>query len=638
MRRHIRTALAAIPFILLFACGGPVDGPAADVEAPSSDREVDTSQSRLLYDVMGSSKQNGFNAPIRSHGWFCIADEHCDVGDFNRDGRDDIVTILPSGAVYVALSNPSGLGYTSTRIWSNAIGFPNAQYAVGDVDGDGRDDIVRFLPQYGFVYVARSTGSSFETLRFARSGVCRTGEVCKLGDVNRDGRADLVRFIRGTRTDSLRGDVQVALSGGITFGTPSTWITDFCISNTEVCDVGDFTRDGAADIVAFPSRAVYGTDGGAWVAISNRSNAFTRRHQALTNACPTGYHCTTGDADGDGRDDIVSFANGTGFAASGYDYRDDVHVAHVFGSFTPPFLEFTAPRIRAESFCPSGHVCRVGDMNGDGRDDLVAFARDSLSGSGRGDVFVARSNYGDPRTFVLDFNTIAASTTEGSGDKPLLLGFGFRSTFGRGGSTVITRNTYNETFATGIVAGGPSVTIPASVGHFTFAGVSLLSPAQVMSARPMEIFGAAVVMIEKDLTAAAAYPGLMDEVDRALRFILQRTVEQTSMLELATPGAFEEALEDAADDLVGEIAVDVIDNVLHFALSAPWDPDDIVDFHVVLFPAVDKSMGDMMPPSPNPEFVNIAVPGEGWLGNYFTNIVFEQPWQSMRYLVSTRLR
>lgn len=629
---------AATTFLTLFACGELAPNQ-AELEIPSqpSQGDTETQQDALLYDAMGSTKQNGFAAQRLTHGWFCIGNEACEVGDFNGDGRDDLLTILPNGTVYVAISSASGLAYSSTSVWASNVGRSDATYTIGDVDGDGRDDIVRVLPTYGYVYVAFSTGSGFASPRFIRSGLCRTGEVCRAADVNADGRADLVRFIRDTRTDSLRGDVQVALSSGTTFATPTTWLTDFCLTATEQCEVGDFTGDGAADVVAYPSRAT-SPDGGAWIALSNRANVFTRRSQALTHMCSAGYACTTGDADGDGRDDLIVFANGTGFSASGYDYRDDVHVSHFFPTFTAPFIEASTPRIRTETFCPAGHVCRVGDMNGDGRADLVAFVRDSLGGSARGDVLVALSTYGDPQSFTLDFDSIRAAQTEGNSDQPLLLAFFFRSTFGRNGSTVVTPNTYNENFARGIVAGGPAISIPSSVGQHTFTNVVLRSPTEVMTGRPMEVLGAAAVMIEKDLTAAAAYPGLMAEVQRALQLILERTIEQTSMFELAVPGGFEATLRDAAFDLIDDVAVSVIDNVLHFALSAPWDPDDIINFQVVLFPAVDKSMGDVLPASPAPDMVQIAIPGDGWLGHYFRTLVFQRPGESLRTTVSTRMR
>lgn len=49
------------------------------------------------------------------------------------------------------------------------------------------------------------------------------------------------------------------------------------------------------------------------------------------------------------------------------------------------------------------------------------------------------------------------------------------------------------------------------------------------------------------------------------------------------------------------MSVSIIDNVLHLVLSAPWDPDDIVDFRVVLIPA-----------SADPDHVTIGMPGDGW--------------------------
>ena len=228
------------------------------------------------------------------------------AGDFNGDGRDDIVTFTRGAAadVYVALSNGSSFVGTGVK-WHDFFAVGTETPLVGDFNGDGKDDIVTFTQGAAAdVYVALSNGSRFVGTGVKWHDFFAVGdEVPAVGDFNGDGRDDIVTFTRGAAAD-----VYVALSNGSSFvGTGVKWHDFFAVGN-EVPAVGDFNGDGRDDIVTFTR----GAAADVYVALSNGSSFVgtgVKWHDffAVGNELPT-----VGDFNGDGRDDIVTFTRGAG--------------------------------------------------------------------------------------------------------------------------------------------------------------------------------------------------------------------------------------------------------------------------------------------------------------------------------------
>ena len=152
-----------------------------------------------------------------------------ELGDFNGDGRDDIATFTRGTAadVFVALS--TGTRFFGTGVnWNDWFAAGSELPGVGDVDNDGRDDIITFTGGTSAdVYVARSTGSAFGAGALWHDSVAPGSDVPGVGDFNGDGRADVVDLTRGTAADTF-----VAVSSGTAFGAATKW-HDYFAANDE---------------------------------------------------------------------------------------------------------------------------------------------------------------------------------------------------------------------------------------------------------------------------------------------------------------------------------------------------------------------------------------------------------------------
>ncbi|MBX3729033.1 MAG: VCBS repeat-containing protein [Candidatus Sumerlaeia bacterium] len=172
-----------------------------------------------------------FAAPVRQEAEF-LFDEYAGwgvfAGDVDGDGRDDLLQLAPAGGVLVALSN--GIGFDEPTSWG-FTGFthrPNEEHwtGLGDVTGDGRADLVYVSPQ-GELWVALSDGETFQpSQQWRATGFFRyyNGSLVSpssatpvfLADPNGDGRMD-VGFLDNN------GVVWFCISEGNRFTEPRNW-------------------------------------------------------------------------------------------------------------------------------------------------------------------------------------------------------------------------------------------------------------------------------------------------------------------------------------------------------------------------------------------------------------------------------
>lgn len=205
------------------------------------------------------------------------------VARMNADARADLLCInTSSGDMFASFASTSGR-FTS-EAWRiaqrNFCRTSSERLFVGDVNGDGRDDLVCNNISNGALWVDLADGDG----KYAGSNWSNTRHFCdgssnqmRIGYFNSDNRADLL-------CNQADGTMRVDLSNTNGEFWSDDWTRagrNFCRTSSERLFVGDANGDGRSDLVCNNV-----SNGALWVDLSSSSGSFTGSDWSATrNFC-----------------------------------------------------------------------------------------------------------------------------------------------------------------------------------------------------------------------------------------------------------------------------------------------------------------------------------------------------------------
>jgi len=272
------------------------------------------------------------------------------IGDVNGDGRNDVVLTTSfyfddsnDYKLFVFLQNSSGTLEPPIKYSTHGT-YSHETVAVGDVNHDGRNDVVVGNSDAGFdVFLQNLTGGLDSAITY--TGI--NSSKIKIADLNHDGLLDVVGVGWGTDTASVwLQNAAGTLNAPLTYGVTHDGYDDL--------EVGDVNNDGLQDVIVMSGQGLVNNLG---ILLQRSDGTFGLPVYYDIGGNILTHGVAVGDINGDNRNDVVVSYGGN---------KPDSNI----GAFLQNASAALDPAKSYSSYdCPE--PIEIADVNNDGRNDVI---------------------------------------------------------------------------------------------------------------------------------------------------------------------------------------------------------------------------------------------------------------------------
>jgi len=298
------------------------------------------------------------------------------TGDIDGDGKPDLVVIYPTDSVVIYRNISTNGNVVFAPPISFATGGQPTNVQIADMDGDGKPEIIVFNSYDSSIWVYHNVSVAGNIDKNSLSGITSfdinsSTAFISIADIDGDGKPDLI-LTPSTVTDQEAITIvqNTSSPGAISFGDEAFLEPT---ENTTAVIVTDIDGDGKPDIITCDGLNTFSIFRNVYNGGNITGAAFAARQDIKMPFTFTSF--AVGDLNSDNKADVALLGTYSGEFIQG-----DIAVFTLLNTSVAGSITF---KMQGSNAVAAGNTVALADMDGDGKPDIVV--------NGRNDVTVVRN-------------------------------------------------------------------------------------------------------------------------------------------------------------------------------------------------------------------------------------------------------